>query len=354
MFGIDTEFQDNKSGKYYQSLALIQVSIRSEKGIEIFIIDPISNEIGDLSEIKNIFFSESKLKIFHSSENDIPILKNSLNKDIKNVFDTQIAYLMTNCKDRLIGYGSLVKEILNIDVEKKLQMSNWLRRPLKKELIDYSAIDVEYLIDLYEILKERLIKIGNYDQFLFEMTNLNKENNKYFQSYKKSETEIKNMSALERTRFININAIREEISIGFDIKREKIFSDFTIEKMIFLDKAKAIEFVKSDINYDAFGKKFIQYIEDKWLYIDDLNDKFLFRDIKKIHNIKNKIDDIVKKASIKNNLSKLIIISRNEEKELAKLVYLKKDPRERLKKIFSNWRMDLIGGKILTDFDFVL
>ena len=74
-----------------------------------------------------------------------------------NIFDTQLANSFLN-GNYSIGYQGLVNQKLGIDLDKNETRSNWIRRPLSDSQLKYAALDVEYLIHLYEDQKLELIK----------------------------------------------------------------------------------------------------------------------------------------------------------------------------------------------------
>ena len=53
-------------------------------------------------------------------------------------------------KDFNVGYSNLVKEIFNIEICKDMQSSNWQKRPLSINQIEYALIDVIFLHEIYE------------------------------------------------------------------------------------------------------------------------------------------------------------------------------------------------------------
>jgi len=53
--------------------------------------------------------------------------------------------------------------LLNIHGDKKFQKSNWLRRPLPTEALDYAARDTASLHALKDILARRLAELGRMD-----------------------------------------------------------------------------------------------------------------------------------------------------------------------------------------------
>ena len=138
--GVDTEFR--RTTKDNMKLALLQVN----DGDEIYLIDAIA--ISDPKDDASFLFSESVIKIFHSCKEDLEAIYAWTNKEMINIFDTQIANAFLE-SDYSIGYQGLVEKRLGIALDKKETRSNWTRRPLSDAQLKYAALDVEYLIHLY-------------------------------------------------------------------------------------------------------------------------------------------------------------------------------------------------------------
>jgi ribonuclease D len=73
-----------------------------------------------------------------------------------NIFDTQLANSLLD-GDFSIGYQGLVEQEIDIVLNKNETRSNWIRRPLSDSQLKYAALDVEYLIHLYNVQLEELI-----------------------------------------------------------------------------------------------------------------------------------------------------------------------------------------------------
>ena len=145
--GVDTEFR--RTRKDNMRLALLQIN----DGEEIYLIDTIS--IDKPKNQVSFLFSEDVTKIFHSCKEDVEAIYSWTDKKIVNIFDTQLAHSLLS-DDYSIGYQALVEKKLDIVLEKKETRSNWLRRPLSSSQLQYAALDVEYLIHLYDDQKELL------------------------------------------------------------------------------------------------------------------------------------------------------------------------------------------------------
>jgi len=148
---IDTEFHREKT--YYATLCLIQIATEDT----LVAIDPLVHNL-DLSILVEFLNKKDILKVFHAGKQDLEIFyKLNNDKPIVNIFDTQVAALALGLGDQ-IGYGNLVKSILNIDLDKSQQIANWQNRPMSDKQLDYAMADVIYLKQIYHKLIKRLTK----------------------------------------------------------------------------------------------------------------------------------------------------------------------------------------------------
>jgi ribonuclease D len=75
------------------------------------------------------------------------------------VFDTQIAAGCIGLKPQ-VGYAELVKTLLDVSVPKGQTRTDWSKRPLTREQLEYAADDVSYLGDIASHLSLRLRELG--------------------------------------------------------------------------------------------------------------------------------------------------------------------------------------------------
>ncbi len=145
---VDTEFR--RTTKDNMKLALLQVNDEDET----YLIDTIL--IDDPGGNADFLFSPSVKKIFHSCKEDLEAVFAWTKKEMVNIFDTQIANSLLD-GDFSIGYQGLVKQEMDIVLNKNETRSNWIRRPLSDSQLKYATLDVEYLIHLYKVQIEELI-----------------------------------------------------------------------------------------------------------------------------------------------------------------------------------------------------
>lgn len=144
---VDTEFLREKT--YYPQLCLIQVATDDV----IACIDPLV--LTDLSPLLDILYNPAVTVVFHAARQDLELLYLLRENLPTPVFDTQVAATVLGYGDQ-IGYANLVKQTLNVDLDKAHSRTDWTQRPLDPAQINYAADDVRYLRDVYHLLKQQL------------------------------------------------------------------------------------------------------------------------------------------------------------------------------------------------------
>jgi ribonuclease D len=158
-FGLDTEFM--RISTFFPKLALIQIVL----GERIALIDPVAKAI-ELDALGEVLADPARLVVMHSASEDLEALATRFPRGIGQLFDTQIAAAFAGLGAGL-GYQKLVRELLGIDLPKAETRSDWLRRPLSPQQIEYAAHDVIHLPALHVSLEARVAARG-YTQWLVE------------------------------------------------------------------------------------------------------------------------------------------------------------------------------------------
>jgi len=148
--GLDTEFLRERT--YRAELCLIQVSA----GHDAVCIDPIA--VSDLGALAVPLTAGGIVKVMHASRQDLEVLLPAVGL-VRPVFDTQIAAALAGFAAQ-IGYAELTRRLLGIELPKAHTRTDWSRRPLSPEQIEYARDDVRHLIPLQLVLDERLEKLG--------------------------------------------------------------------------------------------------------------------------------------------------------------------------------------------------
>lgn len=146
---IDTE--SDSLHHYPEKVCLIQMSVKGRDAL----IDTLAV---DVEPLRGILSDAGTVKILHDAVFDLVCLKRDFQLEVCSIFDTMIA-------SRLLGYqsfglGPILKERFAFSANKKLQRSDWARRPLSSEQLDYARFDTHFLEQLRLVLIDELEAAG--------------------------------------------------------------------------------------------------------------------------------------------------------------------------------------------------
>jgi|TARA_B100001059_G_scaffold204935_2_gene214536 ribonuclease D len=159
VLAIDTEFMRRRT--LYPEVALIQVF----DGEHLALIDPLAEL--SLYDFWQVLKNPDVLKVLHSPSEDIEVFQKYAGFVPTPLFDTQFALQILghgNC----MGFAHMVKELLDIEIDKSESRTNWLQRPLTKKQLDYAAADTFHLLPCFEIIKKQIDEAGFFDIVISE------------------------------------------------------------------------------------------------------------------------------------------------------------------------------------------
>ena len=105
----------------------------------------------------NVLKNNKIQKIFHFARFDITVFKHNFKINIKNIYCTKIASKLVRTYTDKHGYKDLCNELLNKNISKSEQSSDW-GGDLTKEQQKYAATDVLYLHKIRDKLDKMLIR----------------------------------------------------------------------------------------------------------------------------------------------------------------------------------------------------
>jgi ribonuclease D len=114
----------------------------------------------DCPNLKRLLSDPNVLKIFHFGRFDIAMFQLHLGVLTAPVYCTKIASKLARTYTDRHGLKDVVKELLNVDLSKVQQSSDWGSPTLSKDQLDYAASDVLSLHALKEKLDVMLVREG--------------------------------------------------------------------------------------------------------------------------------------------------------------------------------------------------
>lgn len=103
---------------------------------------------------------QSITKIFHYARFDIAVLYHAFDVMASPIYCTKIASKLTRTYTDRHGLKDLARELLNVDLSKQQQSSDWAAEVLSPAQLEYAASDVLHLHEMRAKLDERLRREG--------------------------------------------------------------------------------------------------------------------------------------------------------------------------------------------------
>lgn len=218
---VDTEFM--RETTYWPKLCIIQVASTDEA----VIIDAEAPGL-DLAPFFALMANEKVVKVFHAARQDIEIVWHLGGIIPHPIFDTQVAAMVCGFGES-ISYDQLVGRITGHSIDKSSRFTDWSRRPLTPQQVDYAIADVTHLRDVYKALKQKLDKQNRNDWVAEEMSVLTSVDTYQIDPanvWKRLKMRIK--KPLQLAVLMEIAAWREREAQARDVPRGRILKDDAI------------------------------------------------------------------------------------------------------------------------------
>ena len=155
-YGLDTEFHTERT--YVPDLALIQIAWADKTAL----IDPLAVDPAPLAAL----FGGAGVLVAHAASQDLDVLMAACGAIPATVFDTQIVAGFLGLSTPSLS--RLVDQMLGVSLPKADRLSDWLVRPISERQISYALNDVAYLLELRNVLTDRLRALGRLEWALSE------------------------------------------------------------------------------------------------------------------------------------------------------------------------------------------
>ena len=110
--------------------------------------------------LKRLLADPKVTKLFHYARFDVAMFRRHLGVMTTPIYCTKIASKLVRTYTDRHGLKDLVKELLNVDMSKEQQSSDWGAAELTEKQLAYAASDVTHLHRLKEVLDGMLAREG--------------------------------------------------------------------------------------------------------------------------------------------------------------------------------------------------
>lgn len=156
----DTEFVAEHT--YRPQLCLVQVAWSNR----LAIIDTM--ELADITPFWEVLAAPGHATIVHAGREEIGFSLAAIGRPPAGLLDIQIAAGMVGYEFPA-GYGSLTSKLLGIDLKKGETRTDWRRRPLSSQQLNYALIDVVYLEQMADKLRSIVDQLARAEWLDVEM-----------------------------------------------------------------------------------------------------------------------------------------------------------------------------------------
>ncbi|MDT4761071.1 HRDC domain-containing protein [Sphaerochaeta sp. PS] len=223
---------------YGEHLCLVQVF----DGELYYILDPFKVSVPALKQ----FLEDSDLeKIMFDCASDSALVRKGYDISLANIYDIRVPALALGYTGNLTGLVAMhlgVQDEVPVGNKKKNQMTNWLKRPLKDDQIQYALGDVAYLFSLKKILIALIEEKGLAEQVATTMATIAKPKGPDKPGWTKFDS-WKYMNKEEKTYLKHFFIARDTIARKYNVPAVRI-----LEKHRLLEMAKNTPSSASEIH----------------------------------------------------------------------------------------------------------
>lgn len=158
--GIDAEM--NGLHAYRAHVCVLQIATEEAD----IVIDTIA--VRELGALVKALTRPDVVRYAHGAAHDVKCLKTDFGFGIEGLFDTYVAAQMLGVEK--LGYGDIVATRFGVPLDKRLQTTDWGKRPLSDEHIAYLRADIRFLIPLGRQLRGELAEKDLLEETAYEWT----------------------------------------------------------------------------------------------------------------------------------------------------------------------------------------
>jgi len=336
--GLDTEFLRERT--FFPKLCLLQLAA----GDAVWCVDTLRG--GGLEPLVPALTAPQTPKVIHAARQDLEAFYLTTKRIISPVFDTQVAAGCTGLKPQ-IGYAELAKTLLDVVIPKGQTRTDWSKRPLSREQLEYAADDVLYLGEIARLLSQRLRELGR-EHWVTEDCAALEDPALYEPGPAQAWERLKGLGQLDpkpRARARTLAVWRERVARERDLPRSWILSDLALFAVAQANPSTraalgALNAMPDNFN-DGFAESLLQALdEDAGAALTDLNPVQDARPTAEQKALAERLGKIVDARAAELGVSAEVLAPRGELKALAL--------GKRHSHALTGWRRAEIGERLLS------
>lgn len=342
---VDTEFVRTRT--LYPRLGLIQIY----DGDILALIDPIALE--DMTPFWQVLQNQNVVKVLHACGEDLEVFQHYSGCMPTPMLDTQVmaSFLEYGMS---AGFGSLVKDFLDIELDKGEARTDWMARPLSDKQLNYAAADVFYLLPLFEKIKQEVENVNWWDAVELE-TRLVMEKRQRQVDPDKAYLDIKNAWQLrprqlavlqQAAKWRLLEAQKRDLALNFVVKELNLWklARYNLRSREQLEKE---GFERMEVQ--RHGNRLVKMVYDA----DGLNETELPAPITRLVDMPGYkqlfklLKDQIKEVSQQTGLATEFLASKKQLNQLLSWDWKHNRPVDALPDVLSGWRKELLEERLL-------
>ncbi|MBL8171050.1 MAG: ribonuclease D [Acidobacteria bacterium] len=227
IIGLDTEtFWDWNTRQ--NRLSLLQLAAPTG---EVIVIDALS---AGISEARALIENPVAMMAAHNARFDDGVLR-AAGFAVAGLVDTlRLARRTLHLKS--FSLASVSAHLFGVSLDKTQQVSDWRRRPLSREQLDYAALDAQVALQVFQELAERLESEGRLSEELQRARIAPPEENPAPRNSssrtKKPPVQLRPLTAEEQTRVERLRDWRRDVAAREQVPVYLICPDKTLEHLV--------------------------------------------------------------------------------------------------------------------------
>ncbi|MBL8191305.1 MAG: HRDC domain-containing protein [Acidobacteria bacterium] len=228
IIGLDTEtFMDFSTRQ--NRLSLLQLA--SPTG-EVIVVDALA---AGLEEARELIEDPAAMMAAHNARFDDGVLRQA-GFAVAGLVDT-LKLARRTLRLKSFSLSSVSDHLFGMRLDKTHQLSDWRKRPLSREQLDYAALDAQIALEVFQELTERLASNGRLEQELHRArivsTDETAERNRGVQPLRKKNpsVELRPLTAEERRVVEKLRDWRRQLASSENVPAYMICLDKTLEHL---------------------------------------------------------------------------------------------------------------------------